>query len=209
MKLAVALSILFMAFVAVAFDASAHEELERYIQQRVMAEVSRENIDFTLEILFTSPASVRERKRIDANHDGALDKAERKAYLESALTKLESDVRFQIDMEAVNIVPLGEPELDLLDSKDMEAHPHVLRFRFFARTPGSFRGGSVLQLDSRLFVDEPCLVSVSVQGKGGIQMSVSPTEGLKRAAEDEEGICLLKATCRYIRLTKSTSGEEP
>jgi hypothetical protein len=111
----------------------------------------------------------------------------------------------RIDGVPCVLTSLHDPELNFLDSEDLEAHPHVLRLFYFARTPGSFERGSTLAVDSRLWTDGPSLVASSVRGADGIEVHGSPNPGLKRPSEKSKSIRVLEATCVSERRVK---GEE-
>ncbi len=191
-------------FVAVCFSgalvtAFAHVELEKYLQQRVTAVVGPTNIDLTVEFLFTSPMSLAARRLIDANGDDTLSSGERRAYLKTVLDRAASQLTLRVDGKPCSLTPLYDPELNLLDSKDLEAHPHVLRLFYFARTPATFGKGSTIVLDNGLWADMPTLVASSVRGKGGIVMSAAANPGLKRPSKLTKTIRVLDATCASFK----------
>ena len=191
------------AFIVSLLPAYAHVELEQYLQQRVTVAVTPVNIDITIEFLFTSPVSLAERTRIDTNGDGTLSQDERQAYLEAIAERAEQGLSLRVDGERCPLTPLYDAELDFFDSKEIEAHPHVLRLAYFARTPKSFDQGSTLTLDSRLWVDAPILVAASIRGKDGIELSAAPNPGLQRASGIAKSIRVVEAKCVSIEEVKT------
>jgi len=189
-------------FASVALAARAHVELEQYLQQRATAVVTPAHIDLTLEILFTSPVSLAERTKMDANGDGALSENERRAYLDSVAERAEEDLKLRIDGELTMLTPLYDAELDFLDSEGVAPHPHVLRLFYFARTPEAFHNGSTLTLDSRLCTDGPSLVASSVRGEQGIKLRGAQSPGLTRPSGPSKFIRILEAKC----VSKGESG---
>jgi hypothetical protein len=183
------------AFTVYLYPAHAHVELEQYSQQRVNAVVGTANVDITVEFRFTGPASLFQRKQMDTNGDGALSEEERQEYLTTIANQAEEGLRLQIDEKPCALIPLYDPELDILDSTGIEAHPHVLRLHYFARTPESLHVGSTILLDSHMWTDTPWLVASSVHGSDGIEISGAPNPGLRRPSKEPKSIRVLEAKC--------------
>lgn len=192
-------------FFTVLTSASAHVELEKYLQQRVTTTVSRTNVDITIEVLFTGSASLNERRLMDADGDGTLSSSETQEYLKAIALAAESKVVLRADGKQCAMTPLYDAELDFLDSAGIVAHPHVLRLYFFARTPESFHAGTSLTLDSMLWADAPSLIASTVRGEEGIDMLGSPNPGLQRPSPMTNSVRIMTATCRSaaIRLESS------
>ncbi|GMV92273.1 MAG: hypothetical protein AMXMBFR82_20510 [Candidatus Hydrogenedentota bacterium] len=193
-------------FLFVVCPVRAHVELEQYLQQRVTAIVTPANVDITLELLFTSPVSREERHKIDADLDGVLSGDEVKDYLDAVASEAERGITLRIDGIPLPLIPLHDAELDFLDSSGVEAHPHVLRLFFFARTPESFHTGSTLSLDSTLWTDAPSLVASTVYGENGIEMNGAPNPGLRRPSELTKSLRVVTATCKTVK-GKASPGE--
>lgn len=184
-----------MAGVLCVLPAAGHVALEQYLQQRVSAVVSPKNIDLTIEFTFTGAASLAERLSMDKDQNGKLSKDERRAYLDAIAQRAEDAVTMTIDGVPCEAIPLYDPELDLLGSRDLEEHPHTIRLFLFARTPASFKRGSTLLVDNTLWADVPVLVAVSVRGAGGIRVVASQTQGLKHPSDSPQTLRVLDATC--------------
>ena len=184
-----------LAAVLCAVPAAGHVALEQYLQQRVSAVVSPKNIDLTIEFMFTSAVSLAERLAMDTDKNGKLSKDERRAYLDAIARKAEDAVTMTVDGAECAVIPLYDPELDLLGSRDLEEHPHTIRLFFFTRTPASFHQGSTILVDNALWADVPVLVAVSVKGAGGIRVVASQTQGLKHPSASSQTLRVLDATC--------------
>ncbi len=185
-------------FLFVVCPVRAHVELEQYLQQRVTAIVTPANVDITLELLFTSPVSLEERHKIDADMDGVLSGEEVEDYLDAVAAEAEEGITLRVDGIPLHLVPLHDLELDFLDSSGVEAHPHVLRLYFFARTPETFHAGSTLSLDSTLWTDAPSLVASTVYGENGIEMNGAPNPGLRRPSDLTRSLRVVTATCKSV-----------
>jgi hypothetical protein len=183
------------AFTVYVCPAHAHVELAQYSQQRVNAVVGPANVDITVEFRFTGPVSLSQRKQIDTNEDGALSEDERQEYLTTIVDQAEAGLTLHIDGKICALIPLHDPELDFLDSTDIEAHPHALRLHYFARTPETLHVGSALTLDSYMWTDTPWLVASSVRGSDGIEISGAPNPGLRRPSKESKSIRVLDAKC--------------
>ncbi|MCC6699121.1 MAG: hypothetical protein IT365_26085 [Candidatus Hydrogenedentes bacterium] len=195
-----------IAGVLCVLPAVGHVALEQYLQQRVSAVVSPKNIDLTIEFTFTSAASLAERLAMDKDQNGKLSKDERRAYLDAIARKVEDAVTMAVDGVECAVIPLYDPELDLLGSRDLEEHPHTVRLYFFTRTPASFRKGSTILVDNALWADVPVLVAVTVKGAGGIRVVASQTQGLKHPSASSQTLRVLDAMCTERKEPNSKLG---
>ena len=186
---------LLIAGVLCVSPAAGHVALEQYLQERVSAVISPQNIDLTIEFTFTGAASLAERLSMDKDQNGKLSKDERRVYLDAISRKAEDAVTAAIDGVECAVIPLYDPELDLLGSRDLEEHPHTVRLYFFTRTPATFKKGSTILVDNALWADVPVLVAVSVKGTGGIRVVASQTQGLKHPSASSRTLRVLDATC--------------
>ncbi len=160
--------------------AHAHTSLEHYIREDVAISVGQDNVDIRIQFEFPAAYSLVERKAMDTDRDGKLTSAERRAYLLVVAQRAERQLLLKMDGKEVLLIPLEDPVVDLLDEPSAEAHPHVLRLAYFARTPKDFGQSHALSLDSALWADGPLLLSVSFEASEGIRMrAVDAARGLQ------------------------------
>ncbi len=151
-------------------QALAHETLSRFLEHRAIVSAGPRNIDLQLDITFYHPRSAHERQRMDLNHDGTIDEHEIQVYLDVLQQTLDKKLSLQIDQTLVPLIPLYEPELLMNRPRTDEVGSQVLRLYMFARTPGDLKPGSRILLEDRLWLDEPAILTVSVEGTGGLQL---------------------------------------
>lgn len=175
--------------------ALAHVSLEEYVRQAVAMSVDATNIDISFQFSFPSSLSHQERKRMDTDGDGVLRKKDREAYLAEVTEQASKALKLIVDGQALALIPLAEPVLDLQGAEGVEAHPHELRLEFFARIPATFGVDSRLTLDSGLWADLPMMVSISAQGEDGIRLRVSETQGLLHPSAGGAMFRLMEARC--------------
>lgn len=120
------------AMLLLCFEALPHPDHGDYLQHRITFTTTAEHTDLVLEISFDAVRSLEERERIDTNHDGTLSSAERDAYLKDIQSEADTHLRVLVNLRPVKFIALYNPELDLLGSRDMERHPHVVRLSFFS-----------------------------------------------------------------------------
>ena len=132
---------------------------------------------------------------MDGNGDGNLSKAEQEQYLNDIQLRAEQLLRLSVDGEAVLLIPLEEPRLDLQDAPGVEAHPHALSLAYFARVPETFGVGSTIALDSGLWTGTPLMVSVSTEGLAGIRLQSVDAQGLKQSSEMAALFRVTEARC--------------
>lgn len=200
-----ALSCLAAAGVA-PWSAYAHDALERYIQHAAVLSVSSENIDVTLEISFNAQDSLDERKAMDANHDAALSDEEKRAYLKRILADAEDGLCLRVDGQELRLVPLYDPELDLYDSRDLEAHPHLLRVFLFARTPASLKKGSTVSLENRLWKNKPAVLQARIKSSEGVDLVSKQSGSALRIGDGDAQSRVVEWKCTAFR-TELASGD--
>ncbi len=192
---------------AIALPAQAHQPLERYVQHVATLSVSPENIDLTLEISFNAQDSLEERRAMDSNKDGVIGADEKKGYLKHILDDAAQRVRLSVDGDELHLVSLYDPELDFYDSRDLEAHPHLLRIFLFARAPKTFKEGSVITLEDTLWESKPAMVQAGVRSKDGIELVSAQSGSALRAGEAETQDRVVKWKCTAIREVRASSNE--
>ncbi|MFA6241041.1 MAG: hypothetical protein WC655_08935 [Candidatus Hydrogenedentales bacterium] len=202
------------AIVIASWAAHAHESLEQYVQHVAVLSVSPDNIDLTLEISFNAHDSLDERRTMDANNDGAIDSDEKNAYLKRVLEKAEKSLSLSVAGKDVRLVPLYDPELDMYDSQDLEEHPHLLRLFLFARTPKSFKAGSEIALEDRLWDSKPAMLQACVRSRDGIELVSTQSGSALRASEAETQNRVVEWKCTAIReehvpVNRYVKGEKP
>lgn len=146
----------YIVFTALAQAAFAHPDLGSYLQHRIALTPAADHIEVVIEITFDGARSLAERKRIDANGDGKLSRNERDAYLQGVQGEAETRVTLSINGKQTRLLALYAPKLDLLDSRDIEQHPHVLQLSFFASAQCS--AGDHFTVIDDLWSDSPAIM---------------------------------------------------
>jgi hypothetical protein len=154
--------------------ASAHPSLRDAIQHRAVIAIGASHIDVTLDLTFYEHASAVERGRMDADHDGGISPAEVQLYLDAQAQALEEGLTLTLDDKPLDLVPLDDPQLDLIGEARVRPHTPGGRLSFFARTPPSLAPGSVLALKDGLWPDTAALRSIEIRGGPGFRFSSVP-----------------------------------
>ncbi len=175
--------------------ALAHTSLERYVRECVSISVGVENIDVRIQFSFPADLSLAERRLMDRDGDGKVSKGEKEAYLNDVQTRAEQLLRLSVNGQAVLLIPLEDPVLDLQDEPGIEAHPHELRLAYFARMPKAFGVDGTIALDSGLWTETPLMVSVSMEGAAGIHFHAVDTQGLREPSKDGALFRITEARC--------------
>lgn len=190
-----ALSILTMTLVFMQPWASAHTSLEKYLRQEVSVAVGAHHIDVRLHWVFPSDISLKERRLMDADGDGALSSEEKSGYLNALQERAEKQVRLLVDGQAMMLIPLEDPVLDLQGAPGIEAHPHELRLAWFVRVPATFGVGGTIAVESELWTDRPLMLSVTTETVSGIHLKKTEAKGLRYPKQDTPVCRLLEARC--------------
>lgn len=161
------------AWLSGASAAFGHAEYMTFIQHRADVTVGVENIDVVIELTFFEVRSMAERRRMDANHDGRITDAERDAYAARLVDVVHGAVSMRVDGRALDVIPLYDPQVDLLGVDQIAPTHHVLRLCLFARTPAWLRAGSRIELSDGLWSRVPALRMQTGRGEDGIQIDVT------------------------------------
>lgn len=146
----------YIVIAALTQAAFAHPELGNYLQHRIVLTPAADHVEVVIEITFDGTRSLAERKRIDDNGDGKLSKGEREAYLQAVQREAETRVTLSINGKQTRLLTLYAPKLDLLDSNDIEQHPHVLQLSLFASVRCS--AGDNITVSDDLWSDSPAIM---------------------------------------------------
>jgi hypothetical protein len=149
-------------------SADAHAVYMTYMRHDVRVTVSPENIDITIELTFFEMPSLSERRRMDRDRSGVVSDEECDHYLAALADQLDDAVNVTVDGRAVEVMPLYEPQIDLLDVAEVAPTHHVLRLYTFARTPPGFKADSRIVVKDALWPNVPALRSAEVAGEKGI-----------------------------------------
>ena len=159
---------------------SAHPSPRHVVQHRVVVAVGPAYIDVTLDLTFHEHASAAERARLDGNHDGRISRPEVASHLAASEDAFEKGLTLTLDDAPVELVPLADPELDLMGEDGVRPRAHALRLSYFARTPPALGPGAVLALRDTLWPEASALRSIEIGTTGGFRCAPLP---LRDAAE--------------------------
>ncbi|GMU20565.1 MAG: hypothetical protein AMXMBFR13_06620 [Phycisphaerae bacterium] len=154
----------------------AHPALMDTLRHSVEVRVGPEDTDIEVEITFHELRSMAERRRMDADRDRTISPKELSAYARGLEESLTDQLGLQVDGNAVPVIPLYRPEVDLLETPQVVPARHVLRLFYFARTPVDFRPGSELVLSSALWAEAPAVCLFSAEGKEGARLAATGTD---------------------------------
>jgi hypothetical protein len=141
--------------------ARGHEAFSQYIWHRAQISVNAKHVDVTLELTFFEVWSTRERRRMDANRDGRVQRSELDQYTTQLRATVQTAMSLRIGGECATLIPLYDPEISLLGSDIVEGGHHQLTLRFFAPLPDKFAVGSAISLEERLWSEAQSLAEFS------------------------------------------------
>jgi hypothetical protein len=170
--------------------------------------VGAANIDVKIQFSFPADLSLAERQRMDHDGDAKLSKEEKAAYLKDIQARAEQLLRLTVNGQAVLLIPLKDPVLDLEDAPGVEAHPHELSLACFARMPKDFCVGGAIALDSGLWTDAPLMVSVSTETGAGIRLHAADTQGLRPPSADGAMLRIAEARCTQWEPANNKNGRQ-
>lgn len=166
--------------------APAHELFTAYVQHQVHLSVGARHIDLTLDLTFFEQWSARERQVMDANRNGSISRSELEAYLRQLAPTLAQQVKLRAAGRELELVPLYEPEADLLGQDQIGPGHHRLRLCFFAATPPTLRANEDLIVEDGLWPEAKMLGTPQAEGRDGcdLEATISISTGLVPSPPD-------------------------
>jgi hypothetical protein len=146
-------------------DAPAHDLFTAYVQHSIRLTVGARHIDLTLDLTFFEEPSARERAVMDADANGKITRSELGAYVRNLAPRLAEQVALRVAGQEVPLMPLYDPEIDLLGNDSVGLTHHRLRLFFFAPTPAALREGADLTIEDRLWPDTKALGTLEAEGR--------------------------------------------
>jgi hypothetical protein len=144
-----------------------------YVAHAIRVNIGPANIDIDVELTFNETVSLKERKLMDRDQNGSIDRAEMASYLAELEPILESGIQLTIGAHAVELLMRYEPELDLLGAQTVMPEHHVLKLAFFARISTVSAAVQEVVLQDHLWADAPALCSFQAAGTDGIEVQVT------------------------------------
>lgn len=187
----------------------AHNILSEFIQHGVQLTVSAPHVDVTVDLTFFEEWSVRERGAMDADGSGDITRVELENYLKRLAPQLARQVKLRVAGRELALVPLYEPEIDLLGDKQVGPAHHRLRLFFFAPTP-ELHAGDELVIESGLWPEAKALATPQSEGRDGCKLTtlISVDAGLTNPPSQGEKR-LFKFRCQQPPSPKAKPGNPP
>jgi hypothetical protein len=181
--------LLLCASVALGATRSAHSHnfLSEFIQHGIQLTVGAQHIDVTVDLTFFEVWSARERANMDADANGNITRGEQETYLKRLAPQLSRQVTLRVAGRELILVPLYEPEVDLLGDNQVGTAHHRLRLFFFAPTP-ELRAGDEIVIEASLWSAAKALATPQGEGRDGCKLTnlVSVDAGLTSPRASEE-----------------------
>jgi hypothetical protein len=151
-------------------NVAAHDLLAGYIQHSVHLTVGARHIDLTLDLTFFEEPSARERAVMDADANGHITRSEVDAYVRKLAAQLAEQVVLRVAGREVSLVPLYDPEIDLLGNEKVGLAHHRLRLFFFAPTPAALQADADIVVEDLLWPDAKALGTLEAEGRDGCSL---------------------------------------
>ncbi len=148
-------------------NAFAHPPFPSYIQHEIAVSLSNRYADITIELTFHQSVAMEQRQRMDADKSGTLSHEEIQTYLESNEAVFVQSFTLRSGSKALELLPLYQPEVDLLNDERVSPSPFGLTLYLFASFPDDERNLSSFILDDVLFPDTPAIISWAATGIDG------------------------------------------
>ncbi len=148
-------------------EAVAHDLFTAYIQHSVHLTVGAKYVNLTLDLTFFEEWSWRERQTMDADRNGHITRSELESYLKRLAPVVAEQVNLRIAGHEVELVPLYDPEVNLLGNDQTGPARHRLRLFFFAAKPAALRAGDELVIEDSLWPEAKALGTLQAEGRDG------------------------------------------
>jgi hypothetical protein len=172
--------------VGLCHPAAAHNFLTAYIQHSIQLTVGAGRIDLTVDLTFFEQWSEHERRAMDADADGRISLREQDSYLKKMSPKLCQQVKLRVAGRKLELIPLYDPEIDLLADDKVEPAHHRLRLFFFVASPAALRAGDEIVVEDSLWPQAKVLGTPQVVGRDGAELTteIRTNSGRERAGSD-------------------------
>ncbi len=157
-----------------ALTARSHDTLAGFLQHQVVLSLGAEHLDVTVHLTFFEDGSEHERAHMDTDQDGLLSREETGAYLKRLEPELARAVSLRVAGKAVALIPLREPELDLLGSARTGRWHHRLSLYYFAATPADLAAGTELVVEDHLWPTLRAVAMLHVTARDGARLEAVP-----------------------------------
>lgn len=174
---------------------AAHDLFTNYVQHSAHLAAGARHLDLTLDLTFFEEWSARERQVMDADTNGRITRAELDSYLKQLAPRLTRQVKVRVAGAELPLVPLYDPEVDLLANDQTGPGHHRLRLFFFAPTPPTLRAGDEIVVEDSLWPGAKTLGTVQAEGRDGCLLTteVTTAPGLPPPRSDQPR--LFKVRC--------------
>jgi len=167
--------------------AEAHNFLSEFIQHGIRLTVGAEHVDITVDLTFFEEWSARERAVMDADGSGNITRTELESYLNKLAPQLSRQIGLRVAGRELTLIPLYDPEVDLLADDKVGSSHHRLRLFFFVSTPGLAAGDEIV-IEDRLWPEAKALATPQIEGRDGCKLTtlVAVDAALATARSQEE-----------------------
>jgi hypothetical protein len=178
--------------------AHAHAILMTFIRHEAKVVVGPRNIDISVELTFYEYPSLAERRRMDRDHDETITQAEITDYLASRADVLRDSMALGVDDRPLPVVPLYDPQIDLLGVQNVAPSHHILKLFWFARTPDWLRPGSRIRIETMLWPEAPRIDVLDADGRDGVRVSPDSGNAPSTMPEGTIGPRVISLTCQAV-----------
>ena len=175
--------------------AAAHDLFASYIQHSVHLTVGARHIDLTLDLTFFEEQSARERMAMDADANRHITRSELESYVRKLAPQLAEQVALRVDGQTLPLIPLYDPEIDLLGSDKVAPAHHRLRLFFFAPTPTTLRADAEIEIEECLWPEAKALGTLQAEAQDGCTLETEKTSDPSFAAARQGEARLFKIRC--------------
>jgi hypothetical protein len=175
----------------------AHEAFANYIWHRVELKADARHFDVTVELTFFEEWSARERVRMDLDGDGRIGRTELVNYTRQLADSVKTQLDVLIAGRRLALVPLYDPEVDLLTRDEVGRWHHQLTLRFFATLPKVLAGEAEVVVEDRLWLEAPRLGELKVASDAREQLKADPVSDRAPMPSGSGVAAPLRFTARY------------
>jgi len=102
---------------------------------------------------------------MDTDTNGHITRPELESYLKQLAPRLSRQVKLRVAGRELPLVPLYDPEVDLIANDQTGPGHHRLRLCFFAPTPPTLRAGDEIVVEDSLWPGAKILGTVQAEGR--------------------------------------------
>jgi hypothetical protein len=152
----------------------AHDVFTAYVHHRITLRAAADHLEVKFELTFFEESSAQERRLMDVNGDGQIERGELESYAKGLSGRWTNAPSVLLGAERLRVVPLYDPEVDLLGVEGVGWAHHRLVLRHFVPGAPALAVGDELRVEDFYWPSWPALAVVQGETAEDVEIRLRP-----------------------------------